>query len=258
MSDAPSPAPLDRPAAAPCADRPDLSIVIPAYNEQERLPATLQRWSEYLRAQPYSAEIIVVDDGSRDRTAEVTRAAMAQIPFLTLREEPHRGKGGAVRAGMQVARGRRILFADADLSMPPEELPLLLAPLDRGFDLAIASREGKGARRVGEPQLRHIMGRVFNFVVRLLAIPGLQDTQCGFKLFTAEAARELFRRQTIDDFGFDVEILYIARKLRYRVAEVPVAWYYQPSSRVNPLRDTIRMLLDILRVRWNDRRGRYR
>jgi dolichyl-phosphate beta-glucosyltransferase len=198
----------------------------------------------------------VIDDGSTDGTPAAVRAG-ASGPIVRLIEAPHAGKGAAVRRGMLAAGGQVRLMADADLSMPAHEIPKLLAALAGGADVALATREGAGARRVGEPYLRHLMGRVFNLLVRLLAVPGLHDTQCGFKAFTAASAEALFRRSTIDGFGFDVEVLYLARQRGLRLAEVPIAWYYQPSSRVSPLRDTIRMVRDVLRVRWNDWRGRY-
>jgi dolichyl-phosphate beta-glucosyltransferase len=158
---------------------------------------------------------------------------------------------------MLAASGAVRVMCDADLSMPAHELPKLLAPLAAGADVALATREGAAARRIGEPYLRHLMGRVFNALVRLLAVPGLHDTQCGFKAFTAASAEALFGQATVDGFGFDVEVLYLARKRRLRLVEVPIAWYYQASSRVSPLRDTIRMVRDVLRVRWNDARGMY-
>ncbi|HLI28593.1 MAG TPA: dolichyl-phosphate beta-glucosyltransferase [Chloroflexota bacterium] len=239
-------------------DAPALSIVIPAYNEAERLPASLVSLTAFLDAEGYQAEILVVDDGSRDATAAVVERVAARDPRVRLLRAPHCGKGAAVRRGMLAARGAVRVMCDADFSMPPPELPKLLAPLAAGAALAVATREGAGARRVGEPLLRHLMGRVFNTLVRLVAVPGLHDTQCGFKAFRADAAERLFRRSTIDGFGFDVELLYLARKYRLPVAEVPIVWYYQASSRVSPLRDTIRMVRDVLRVRANDLRGRYR
>ncbi len=236
---------------------PFVSLVIPAYNEAERLPTTLAQLGRFLQGEAYQAEIVVVDDGSTDATATVVERAAAANPGVRLLRAPHRGKGAAVRRGMLEARGDLRVMCDADLSMPAYELPKLLAPLAAGADLALATREGAGARRIGEPYLRHLMGRVFNALVRLLAVPGLHDTQCGFKAFTAASAETLFRCSTVDGFGFDVEVLYLARKRRLRLVEVPIAWYYQASSRVSPLRDTIRMVRDVLRVRYRDARGRY-
>jgi len=240
-----------------------LSVVIPAYNEEDRLPRTLERVLAYLGDQPLSFEILAVDDGSSDSTAELVKRVAARDERVRLIREPHRGKGSAVRAGALVAAGRAVIFTDADLSHPDEELsrlPALLdnpAPLRGGAQVVIASREGTGAHRVGEPGYRHLMGRVFNLFVRLIAVPHVQDTQCGLKCFTREAARELFGGQTIEGFGFDVELLFLARKRDYRVIEVPITWRHVPASRVDPLRDTLRMLADVLRVRLNDLLGRY-
>jgi glycosyltransferase involved in cell wall biosynthesis len=238
-------------------DRPFISLVVPAYNEQGRLPGTLKKLREYLTRQSFVYEVLVVDDGSRDNTALLVEKAMADFPGLRLLREPHRGKGHAVRKGMLAAAGRYVMFCDADFSMPVEEVPRFPEAIDGTHQIAIASREVKGARRIGEPKHRHLMGRVFNLIVRVLAVPGLQDTQCGFKCFTRDAAQKIFRTQVIDGFGFDVEVLYVARKLGIGITEVPISWYYSPSSRVDPIRDTLRMFNDVLQVRSNDRRGLY-
>ena len=236
---------------------PLLTVVIPAYNEESRLPATLARISDVFekRGEPY--DVLVVVNGSTDRTAEVVKAAAERDANIRLVVTPLRGKGRAVKIGISEARGDRIVFADADLSTPIEEVIALAEQLDERNQVVIASREGTGARRVGEPYVRHLMGRVFNLLVQALAVRGIQDTQCGFKAFTRQCAQDVFSRQRIVGFGFDVEVLYLARKRRLRVTEVPIVWYFQASSRVSPLRDTIRMVRDILRVRWNDARGRY-
>jgi glycosyltransferase involved in cell wall biosynthesis len=235
-----------------------LSIVIPAYNEETRLPASLARISDVLerRGEPY--EVLVVVNGSTDRTDDVVKAAAERDDNIRLIVTPTPGKGRAVRIGMAEARGERIVFADADLSTPIEEVIELAEQLDDRHQVVIASREGSGARRVGEPYLRHLMGRVFNLLVQTLAVRGIQDTQCGFKAFTRAAARDVFSRQQISGFGFDVEVLFVARKLGYGIKEVPVTWEYAASSRVDPLRDTIRMFRDVVRVRLNDLRGTYR
>jgi len=235
-----------------------LSLVIPAYNEEGRLPASLARVSEYLSALGRPYEVIVVVNGSTDRTAGVARQAADRDPAIRVMLSPRRGKGLAVRLGALAATGRHIVFCDADLSTPIEEVVALTEHLGDRYQVAIASREGLGSRRVGEPYQRHLMGRVFNALVRALAVPGIQDTQCGFKAFTRAAAHEIFRRQTIDGFGFDVELLYVARRLGMHVREVPVTWVYAASSRVDPLRDTVRMVGDVVRVRLNDARGLYR
>ncbi len=238
--------------------QPFISLIVPAYNEQSRLPSTLEKMRAFLRRQPFTYEVLVVDDGSADRTVEVVEAAMPEFPQLRVLREPHGGKGRAVRQGMLAAKGRYVMFCDADLSMPVEEVSKFPEALEDGrHQIAIASREVAGAKRIGEPWHRHMMGRVFNLIVRLLAVPGLQDTQCGFKCFTREAAQEIFRRQVIDGWGFDVEVLYIARKMGIGITEVPIHWYYSPSSRVDPIRDTIRMFNEVLLVRAHDRRGIY-
>ncbi len=238
-------------------DRPFLSLVVPAYNEQGRLPAALVKMREFLTRQQFRYEALIVDDGSSDGTAALVEGAMRNFPGLSLLKEPHRGKGHAVRQGMLAASGNYVMFCDADFSMPVEEVVRFPEAMGNSYSIAIASREVRGARRIGEPPHRHLMGRVFNLIVRVLAVPGLQDTQCGFKCFTREVAREIFARQVIDGFGFDVEVLYIARKMGFGITEVPISWYYSPSSRVDPVRDTIRMMKDVLEVRSNDRRGVY-
>jgi len=248
---------------------PYLSIVIPAYNEEKRLPGNLEKVMDYLLAQSYSAEVVVVDDGSADGTVVALRPYVERYPQFRIIENDHRGKAYAVRTGMLAAQGDYVLFTDADLPTPLTELPKLLQLSKAGHDVVIGSREGLGARRVGEPAYRHLMGRVFNFVVRMVALRQFQDTQCGFKLFTRDAAHDLFRRLRLygEDAkiakggtltGFDVEVLYLAVKSGYRVADVPVEWHYGESSKVHPARESIRMFQDVMRVRLNDWRGKYR
>jgi glycosyltransferase involved in cell wall biosynthesis len=211
----------------------------------------------YFAGQPYAVEVLVADDGSADATAEVVRARVALWPAVRLVSLPHRGKGHAVRAGVLASRGVYVFLCDADLSMPIDELGKFLPDGMREVEIAIASREGPGARRFGEPYARHLMGRVFNAAVRLLVLPDVQDSQCGFKCLRGQAGRALAAAQTLDGWGFDVEWLAVARSWGYRVAEVPILWYCSPSSRVRPLRDSWAMLGDVLRVRRNLRRGRY-
>ena len=236
---------------------PLLTIVIPAYNEESRLPATLTKVGDAFEARGEPYEVLVVVNGSTDRTAEVVKAGAERNANVRLVLTPLRGKGRAVRIGIGEARGDRIVFADADLSTPIEEVIALADQLDERHQVVIASREGSGARRVGEPYTRHLMGRVFNLLVRTLAVPGIQDTQCGFKAFTRQCAQDVFKRQRIVGFGFDVEVLYVARRLGYGIKEVPVTWEYAASSRVDPVKDTVRMFRDVLAVRWNDLRGLY-
>ena len=237
---------------------PLLTIVIPAYNEESRLPATLTKIGDAFEARGEPYEVLVVVNGSTDRTAEVVKAGAERNANVRLVLTPLRGKGRAVRIGIGEARGDRIVFADADLSTPIEEVIALADQLDERHQVVIASREGSGARRVGEPYTRHLMGRVFNLLVRTLAVPGIQDTQCGFKAFTRQCAQDVFKRQRIVGFGFDVEVLFVARRLGYGIKEVPVTWEYAASSRVDPVKDTVRMFRDVLAVRWNDLRGLYR
>jgi dolichyl-phosphate beta-glucosyltransferase len=235
---------------------PSLSVVIPAYNEAARLPLTLRRLRDYLATRPGSHEILVVDDGSGDGTGDAVRAV--DCPGLEIvRTEANRGKGHAVRIGMLRARGERRLMTDADLSTPIEDLDRLLARLDEGYDVAIGSRALPGADvQVHQPWYRENAGRVFNLLVRLLVLPGLRDTQCGFKVWNADAAREAFSAGRLDGFCFDVEALYLARKQGRRIAEVPVTWRNDAASRVGALRGMM-AFLDLVRIRVNEWRGLY-
>lgn len=241
---------------------------MPAWNEEQRLPQTLHSIVSYLQARNYAAEIIVVDDGSTDNTAQAVEQFAAANPTVRLIRNEHRGKAYAVRTGMLAASGQYVLFMDADGATPISELDKLLPHLERDYDVVIASREGVGARRYDEPWYRHLMGRVFNFIVRSLAVPGIQDTQCGFKTFRRKAAHDLFGNMQLYSTAagpvqgavvtaFDVEILFLARKWGYSIAEVPVHWRYGADSKVNPIKDSWRNLRDVLRVRWNELRGRY-
>ena len=237
--------------------RPALSIVIPAYNEAARLPDSLATVRRYLATLPYPCEVVVADDGSTDSTQGVIKRLMRNWPALRLVSGPHTGKGGAVRAGVLAATGDYIALADADFSMPVKEFDRFKPDLFGTYDVAIGSREAPGARRYDEPFHRHLMGRVFNALVQLMLLPGIQDTQCGFKCLRGAVAHELCQQQTITGWGFDVELLYIARKRGYSIREVPISWYYMPGSRINPLRDTLTMLRDILTIRANGKRGLY-
>ena len=237
---------------------PFLSVIIPAYNEARRLPATLDKILAYFARQPYTAEIVVVENGSSDTTADVVAGYMAEHPTIKLMRSEVRGKGNAVRQGMLTCQGDYLFMCDADLSMPITELDKFFPTGQPAWDIAIASREAPGAVRYEEPPLRHVMGRVFNFLVKVIAIPRFQDTQCGFKCFKRAVARDVFAQQTLTGWGFDVEVLYIALKRGYRVVEVPIQWYYQSDSRVRPVHDTLRMIRELLTVRWNDLRGKYK
>lgn len=236
---------------------PLLSIIIPAYNEARRLPTTLPQVITFVEAQDVPLDILVVDNGSTDRTAEIAREFAAQHPCVTVLSQPTRGKGAAVRKGMLEGRGEYLFICDADLAMPIEELGKFLPSTLGEYDIAIASREAPGAVRYDEPWYRHLMGRVFNLAVRLLAVPGIQDTQCGFKSFRRDVARDLIAVQTLDGWAFDVELLHVAGRRGYRIVEVPIHWYYGANSRISPFRDSWNMLWDVLRIRRNGRAGLY-
>lgn len=243
---------------------PFLTIVIPAYNEEQRLPPSLHKIAAFLRQQPYISEILVVENGSRDATGAVVEHFAAeyvrpQDPFSVklLRSRP--GKGIAVKTGMLAAVGEYRFVCDADLAMPIEEIAKFLPPglSAQRYDIAIASREAPGAVRYDEPFYRHLMGRIFNLLVRVLAVPDIQDTQCGFKCFTGSAAELVFPLQRIDGWGFDVEVLYIARAKGLRLVEIPIHWHYQSDSRVRPIQDTINMVRELLKIRRFGRAGSY-
>lgn len=237
---------------------PLMTIVIPAYNEAHRLPETLARVADFVRSRDEKLDVIVVNNNSRDDTGAVARAFAETVNFVSVLDQPVQGKGAAVRKGILAATGRYAFICDADLAMPIEELPRFFpATLGRDYDIAIASREVAGAERFDEPAYRHIMGRVFNFVVRSLVVPGIQDTQCGFKAFKREAGQAIFHAQTIDGFAFDVEVLAIARRWGYDIIEIGIPWTYGPGGSVNPVRDTLRMLREVLIIRRNVRAGRY-
>jgi dolichyl-phosphate beta-glucosyltransferase len=239
-------------------ESPYLSIIIPAYNEERRLPTTLGEINRFLEEQSFSAEVLVVENGSQDRTFQIAEEyARGHPQFRTIREEK-RGKGRAIKRGMIEASGQFRFMCDADLSMPVDEINRFIPPLQADFDIAIGSREAPGAMRYHEPIYRHLGGRMINLIIRLFALPGLQDTQCGFKCFRAAAAEDLFSSLTLDGWSFDIEILYVARRRGCRIVEIPIPWYFRAESKVNLLHDTMQMVLDILKIRINDRRGLYR
>ena len=237
--------------------QPFLSIVVPAYNEEARLPASLESIMAFATAKPYPVEVVLVDNNSTDRTGAIIQACADEYPFARSLFEGIQGKGAAVRTGMLAARGEYRFFADADLSMPIDEVDKFLPGQLDDFDIAIGSREVPGAVRYNEPWHRHLMGRVFNTIVRWFAVPGLQDTQCGFKMFRASVAEDLFPLQTMNGWSFDVEILYAAHRRGYRIVEVPVHWYYKANTRIQPLRGSIDMFVEVVKIRRNGRRGLY-
>ena len=234
-----------------------LSIIIPAHNEEHRLPHTLEQVFAFLAGQSYAAEVLVIENGSTDRTLELARTFSGKHQNLRVIHEEPRGKGLAVRRGMLEARGEYRFMCDADLSMPIQELAKFLPPALSQFDIAIGSREAQGAVRYDEPSYRHLGGRLINLIIRLLIIPELHDTQCGFKCFRAAAAEDLFRRQTLTGWSFDIELLFIARRRGYQIVEIPVDWYYRPESKVNAIRDALQMIQDIFLIHANARRGLY-
>ena len=250
----PNPAP-----SAPHADVVDLTLIIPAYNEELRLPPTLERLHAHLSAQAMSYEIVVVDDGSRDETCAVVEEAAARLPNIVLvRQRPNRGKGAAVRRGMLAARGRIRVMWDADCSMPPEELPRLLAPIVAGnAEIAIGSRYAAGARTVKQPKYRVMWSRLCNKIIQRFLVPRVLDTQCGFKAFTAAAALNLFGSATIDGWAFDLEVLALARRRGFSIEEVGVEWKDDERSHVNPFTDFWKVIGEALTIRRNLARGVY-
>lgn len=238
---------------------PHYSIVIPAYNEHARIPATLQAIVDCIRIRGWSAEVVVVDDGSRDDTAKIAREFAAQEPGVRLIENPGNcGKGYSVRNGLLHSFGDVVMFTDADLSAPIEEAEGLFDAIANGADIAIGSRWLQRKRQIiRQPLYRQFFGRCFNAVTRLVMDLPFADTQCGFKAFTRPAAQTVFQLQTIERWGFDPEILFIALKRGFNIVEVPVSWAHDERSRISYLRDGMRMLQDIAQVRWNALLGRY-
>ena len=235
---------------------PFLSIVIPAHNEQNRLPGTLEKVFHFLHQQSFTSEVIVVENGSTDATYELAAHYAKQHENLRVLQS-EKGKGAAVRRGMLEATGDYRFMCDADLSMPVEEIVKFIHPALQNFDIAIASREAKGAVRYNEPSYRHLGGRGINFLIQTLILPGLNDTQCGFKCFRADVAEDVFKRQTLLGWSFDIELLYIARRHGYRIVEIPIHWYHFSDSKVSALRDAVRMIQDIFRIHANAGRGMY-
>ena len=240
-------------------ERRTYSIIIPAYNEAARIGATLENVLHYVAQQKWDAEVIVVNDGSRDNTVEIVQAHMEKNSALWLLENPgNRGKGYSVRNGMMHAHGEVLLFSDADLSSPIEEAPKLLAAIAEGADIAIGSRWMQSELQTQrQPLYRQFFGRIFNLLLRLILGLQFKDTQCGFKVFTRRAAQAIFLQQKIERWGFDPELLYLAKKYGFKVVEVPVAWAHSTGTRISPLRDGTRMMIEMLRIRWNALTGKY-
>ena len=239
---------------------PELSIVIPAYNEELRLGATLERIAEYLKTRSGETEVVVVDDGSKDRTAAVAEAFRGKIPSLRIVPNGmNHGKGYSVRHGVQEARGAIVLFTDADLSAPIEEADKLIDALSaKNCDVAIGSRAvDRSLISVHESPFREFAGIIFNRIVRLILWLPFVDTQCGFKAFRRERCKIIFEQQTIERFGFDPELLYLARHHKLRAVEIPVRWGHSPATKISMLRDSLQMFLDVFKIRWNSLLGRY-
>lgn len=236
--------------------KPYLSIVIPAHNEQNRLPTTLEQIFHFLGQQSFPSEVIVIENGSSDNTHQIAQQFAKQHENLHVLQS-EKGKGAAVQRGMLAAKGDYRFMCDADLSMPVEEIAKFLPPRLQNFDIAIGSREAKGSVRYNEPSYRHWGGRGINLLIQMLILPGLNDTQCGFKCFRGEVAEDLFNLQTMPGWSFDIELLYIARRHGYRVVEIPIHWYHFSDSKVSAFQDAIRMIRDIFHIHTNARRGLY-
>ncbi len=237
--------------------RPLLSIVIPAHNEESRLPPSLEKIDAFLKTQSFETELIIVENGSTDRTVEVSEQFAATHPYARVIQAAVRGKGLAVKVGMLAAKGDYRFICDADLSMPIEEIVNFLPPHVNGHDVIIASREGVGAKRVGEPAYRHFIGRVNNLIIQLTALRGFEDTQCGFKMFNRRAAEDLFGVQQMIGIGFDIELLFIAKKRGYHIQQVPITWYFDADSRMRLVGDSLNLLVEIWQIRRNWLRGVY-
>lgn len=236
--------------------KPFLSIIIPAHNEANRLPNSLEQVFNFLEKQSFTAEVLVVENGSSDETLNIAQRFAEQHANMRVLQSD-RGKGAAVKRGFLEAQGDYRFMCDADLSMPIEELSKFIPPAINNFDIAIASREAKGAVRYNEPRYRHLGGRVINFLIQLFILPGLNDTQCGFKCFSAKVIEDIGKLQTLSGWSFDIELLYIARRRKYRIREIPIHWVHHPETKVSAVRDAIHMIQDIFRIRVNAFRGLY-
>jgi dolichyl-phosphate beta-glucosyltransferase len=239
-------------------NHPYLSIILPALNEEMRLPRCLEQIDQFLQSQPYSAEVIVAENASTDRTADITRVWAVDHPYVRLITLKERGKGRAVKAGMLAADGDYRFICDVDLSMPIEEIVKFLPPAADGYAINIATREGEGAKRIDEPQYRHLMGRINNLIIKIMALPDFEDTQCGFKMFDRESALDLFSVQQMNGIGFDVELLFIAKRRGYKIREVPITWYFDADSRMRLVQDSMKILAEIWEIQQNWRKGVYK
>lgn len=236
--------------------KPFLSVIIPAHNEQDRLPRALEQLSTFLDKQAYTFEIAVIENGSQDKTLQVGQEYARRVPHVRIIHLDGTGKGLAVREGIFQTSGEYRFITDADFSMSVDEINAFLPPACNS-DVAIASREAPRSKRYNEPIIRHLIGRMFNLVIRLLVLPGVHDTQCGFKCFRAEAAEDIFRYQTLNGWSFDVEVLKVARMHGWQIQEIPIHWHYFPGSKVSIIRDSVRMFIELWIIRRNARRGDY-
>ncbi len=236
---------------------PYLSIILPVHNEETRLPQTLEQVYQFISKQAFPCEVILIENGSNDRSFEISRSFCVEHPAFSVFHEEARGKGLAVRSGMLKASGHYRIFCDVDFSMPVEEILKFLPPYQKNADIVIGSREAPGAVRYNEPAYRHFIGRIFNTMVRMAVLPALQDSQCGFKLFSGRCAEDVFQKQTLNGMSFDVEVLFIARHSGYSIVEIPIPWYFNPDSRVRLIDDSLRMAFDLLVIRRNAARGIY-
>lgn len=243
-----------QPAAS--GDRPLLSIVVPAYNEEARLPQSLEKIAAFVAGVDYAVEVVLINNNSSDRTLQIAEDFASAHPYGKVITETTQGKGAAVRTGMLSAGGQYRFICDADLSMPIEEVEKFFPHIEQ-YDIAIGSREAPGAVRYDEPWHRHLMGRVFNTIVRLFAVPGFQDTQCGFKMFRAAVAEDLFPLQTMNGWSFDVEVLHAAQRRGYSIVEVPINWYYMANTRISPIKDSYDMFREVFKIRRLGRSGAY-
>lgn len=234
-----------------------LSIIIPAYNEASRLPDTLEKIAAFLATQSYEAEVLVIENGSSDETLSIAEKFSEQHPQFRALHNDLNGKGRAVQRGMLEAKGAYRFICDADLSMPIEQIARFLPPAHEKPAVVIGSREAPGAVRHEEPGFRHWGGRAVNLAIQIMALRGFYDTQCGFKLFRGDVAEEIFPKQTIMGWSFDIEVLFVACRHGYEIIEQPIDWYYADMSHVNPIRDALRLLLDLFVIRWNYLIGKY-
>lgn len=236
-----------------------LSLILPAYNEEKRLPKCMEKVASFVASHKEPIEVIIVENGSKDHTYEIGLEYKTKYPWLKILQEKNPGKGNAIRRGMLEAHGKYRMFADVDFSMPINEIDHFIPPNIEDYQIAIGSREVKGSVRYNEPKIRHFTGRIFNLIVRiLLPLSNIHDTQCGFKSFSAETAKKLFSIQKINGWAFDAEVLFIAQKNGYEIKEIPVQWYYDGNSKINVLSDSLQMFRELLLIRKYFRKGYYK